>query len=317
VNRGILFAPLSRLPVRGATWQTAARWIGPVLVLAGMALCVVALSRPQTVLSHSRRQADAIAIEMVTDVSGSMQALDLSTRDAHRNRLDVVKDTFAQFVNERPDDLIGLVTFGGFAVTRVPLTIDHEALLRTLRAVEIPKSTYDANGQVLNSEELLTAIGDALATASARLRGAEVKSRIIVLLSDGESNTGVIKPDEAARAAKALGIKVYTIGVGSTGRAPFIMKDMFGRDAIGYAEVTLDEDQLRRIASATGGRYFNVRDPQGLRKAMDDINKLERTRINREVYEQYSELFPYWLIPAAVLLVLGAWLNIVMVKAMI
>ena len=317
IRQGLLFAPLARIGPRRAGWHALARTIAPALFLLGVACAIVALARPQTVFSRIKRQADVIAIQMVVDMSGSMQALDFSTRDAYRSRLDVVKQTFIDFVQVRPDDLIGLVTFGGYATTRTPLTIDHHALNQTLKGLEIPKTAYDANGRILNEEELLTAIGDGLATACARLKDTKVKSRIVVLLTDGESNTGIIKPEEAAKAAKTLGVRVYTIGVGTTGRAPVIVRDMLGREAVQYMDVRLDEDLLRGIAKTTNGKYFNVRDPQALQRAVQDINKLERTRVEQEVYEQYNELFPYVLIPGALLILLGAWGNAVFTKSMV
>jgi Ca-activated chloride channel family protein len=310
---GILFAPLSRLPLGGRTWRAYAALLLPALYLAGTALAVLALARPQELLSRSRRSTNAVAIEMVVDVSGSMEALDLSERTAAgvrlRTRLDAVKDAFAEFVSRRPDDLIGLVSFGGYASTRAPLTLDHRALEHVLRGVEIPGRTFDDAGQILNQEELLTAVGDALATACGRLRNAETKSRVVVLLSDGESNTGIIQPEEAARAAKKMGVRVYTIGVGTTGSAPFQGKDMFGRTRIFTADVVLDEALLRQIAETTGGRYFNVRDPRGLEKAVAEIDALEKTEIARDILEQFQELFPWFLAPAAVLVLLGAGLN--------
>jgi Ca-activated chloride channel homolog len=317
VRQGLLFAPLGRLGPRRAGWQALARAVSPALFLLGVAAAIVALARPQTVFSRVKRQADVIAIQMLVDMSGSMQALDFSTRDAYRSRLDVVKQTFVDFVQMRPDDLIGLVTFGGYATTRTPLTIDHHALVQTLKGLEVPKTAYDANGQMLNEEELLTAIGDGLATGCARLKDAKVKSKVIVLLTDGESNTGIIKPEEAMKAAKALGVRVYTIGVGTTGRAPVIVRDMFGREAVQYMDVRLDEDLLRSIAQATSAKYFNVRDPQALARAVQDINKLERTRVEQEIFEQYNELFPYVLIPGALLILLGAWGNALLTKSMV
>lgn len=321
ITSGILFAPTFRLPAAGRTWRTYAAHVLPVLFLAGLVLAVAALARPQTVFSRTHRTADAIAMEMVVDVSGSMGALDLSTRTPagikYRTRLDVVKQTFAEFVEKRPDDLIGLVTFGGYATTRSPLTTDHSALLHVLQGVEIPKPAHGKNGQIINQEELLTAIGDALATACGRLEHAEPKSKIIVLLSDGESNTGIIRPEQAMKAAKELGVKVYTIGVGSTGRAPFMGRDIFGRKSIQYAHVTLDEALLKNIADTTGGRYFNVRDPGGLEKAMKDIDNLEKTKIEREEYNQYNELFHWLLGPALGLIVLGTGLNMMIAKRII
>ncbi|MBI2441970.1 MAG: VWA domain-containing protein [Lentisphaerae bacterium] len=308
-SKAMLFAPTHRLKVAHLTWRTAAIAVAPALFLAGAALAIIALARPQTVFAKTSRQTDAIAIQMVVDVSGSMEALDFSTRAALRTRLDVVKETFVQFIDKRPDDLIGLVAFGGYATCRVPLTIDHGALQHVLKGIQIPKPALDANGQLTNQEELLTAIGDALATACARLEKSEIKSKIIVLLSDGESNTGIIKPDDAAKAAKALGIKVYTIGVGSNGRAPFMARDMFGRNVIQHAEVRIDEELLRRIAATTGGAYFNVRDPQGLARALADIDKLEKTSVRQEIYNQYTELFPRFLWPGLLALLLATTLN--------
>jgi len=307
---GFLFAPAARLGGSRPTLRTALLGAAPWAILAGLALLIAALARPQRVDSRTVRQTEAIALQMVVDVSGSMEALDFSTRGAERTRLDVVKDTFVEFISKRPGDLIGLVTFGGYAASRVPLTIDHRALRHVLAGVEIPKPSLDRDGRIANQEELLTAIGDALATACARLEGSNIKSRVVVLLSDGESNTGLIKPDEAVQAAKALGIKVYTIGVGSNGQAPFRTRDVFGREVIRYGEVRIDEALLRRIAETTGGQYFNVRDPRGLERALTDIDLLERTPIRQEIYDRYAEWFPRFLWPGLLALALGVFLNL-------
>jgi Ca-activated chloride channel family protein len=310
LRQALLFAPMHRIPAQHATWRTRLRPLAPLFFLSGLALSIVALARPQTVFSRTSRRADAVAIQMVVDCSGSMAALDFSTQDAQRTRLDVVKETFGRFVRMRPGDLVGLITFGGFASSRVPLTLDHPALLHSLTGVEIPREVYGPNGQPVNAEEALTAVGDALATACARLDKSDVKSRIIVLLSDGVSNTGIIKPEDATKAAKTLGIKVYTIGVGSNlAEAPFLARDMFGRPAIARARVELDEDLLRRIAEGTGGQYFNVTDPKALDRALEAINKLEKTSINTELYNQYDEHFAVLLVPAVMLMALGAALN--------
>jgi len=313
VCTGILFAPTHRIPAKGSSLRSMVANTLPILLAAGLLLAIVALARPQNVFSTTRRSTDAIAIEMVVDVSGSMEALDLSVRSAtgtrYRTRLDAVKETFAEFVEERPDDLIGLVTFGGYASTRAPLTLDHQALLHTLGGIDIPKQTYDKQGQVVNREELLTAIGDAIATACARLEHAEPQSRILVLLSDGESNTGVIEPLEAVKIAQRLGIRIYTIGVGTTGTAPFWGRDMLGRQRQFQARVVLDEALLRRIAKNTDGKYFNVRDPKGLDRAMAEINKLEKTEIERELYSTYDELYQRFLTPGLLAVALATLLS--------
>ena len=314
IRQAMLFAPIYRLPRSQHTWRIAARAGLPLLYLAGLALLIAALARPQTVLSTATQRSNAIAIQMVVDVSGSMEALDFSTRSRYRSRLDVVKETFAKFIEQRKDDLIGLVTFGGFATSRVPLTIDHGVLLLTLKGVQIPKPRLSREGQVDNNEELLTAIGDALATACARLEKAEIKSKVIVLLSDGESNTGLIKPEDATKAAKALGIKVYTIGIGSNRLAPFMARDMFGNSLIRQAEVRLDEALLKKIAATTGGHYFNVKDPKGLDRAMSEIDKLEKTKIQKEVYNRYNELFLRPLLAGLLLCVLAAGSNMMIAR---
>jgi Ca-activated chloride channel homolog len=310
---GIRFAPLHRLATDRPSWRAAVGALMPGLALAALVPGILALARPQTVLSTARRTSDVIAIEMAVDISGSMEALDLSTRtptgNAYRTRLDVVKETFADFVKQRPVDLIGLVAFGGYASSLVPLTTDHDALLHVLAGVKTPQPAFGQDGAILNQEELLTAIGDGLATACARLRNADVKSRIVVLLSDGESNAGVITPNQAIETAKALGIRVYTIGVGSTGRAPFWGSDRYGRKSISYAHVSLDETQLKRIAEATGGRYYNVRGASSLKEAFEDIDTLEKTRIEQAVYYQFNELFPWLAVPSLALLALAITLN--------
>ncbi|MDO9541611.1 MAG: VWA domain-containing protein [Kiritimatiellia bacterium] len=317
VNQATVFAPTHRLPPARQSWRKSLRFFLPALYLIGLILAIIALARPQTMLSKTAVKANAIAIQMVVDVSGSMQALDFSTATKSITRLDVVKETFAKFIKRRPDDLIGLVTFGGFATCRVPLTVDHGVLLHCLKGVETPRPRLDSQGDVANQEEFLTAIGDALATACARLEKTEIKSKVIVLLSDGESNTGIIKPDDAIKAAKALAIKVYTIGVGSNGRAPFLMQDVFGRKIVKYAEVRIDEELLRRIAETTKGQYFNVRDPKGLTKALSEIDKLEKTAVKKEIYNQYNEWYLHFLAPGLVLLIMAASLNMLSFKEIV
>jgi Ca-activated chloride channel family protein len=321
IRSGLLFAPTARLAGDIGTWRRHAAEVLPAVFVLGLALIVISLARPQTMLSQVRRSANAIAIEMVVDVSGSMEALDLSIKTASgtkwRTRLDAVKEAFTHFVNQRPDDLIGIVTFGGYASTRAPLTFDHEALLHVLKGVDVPRQVQDGGTDMPGSEEFLTAIGDGLATAAARITTAPAKSRIIVLLSDGESNTGIIQPGNAADAAKKLGIKVYTIGLGSNGPAPFRTRDVFGRQVIAQAVVSMDEDLLKKIANTTGGRYFNVKDPQGLDSTMEEIDKLEKTRIEREEYTQYRELYPPMLSLAFLLMLAGTGANMLITRRIV
>ena len=319
VTHGIRFAPTGRIPSQGRSWRTVAANVLPALFLTGFALLIIGMARPRTVLSRIHKTSNVIAIEMVVDVSGSMEALDMSDIKNNRivkerTRLDAVKEAFAKFIEKRPDDLIGLVTFGGYASTLAPMTTDHEALLPVLEGVQTPKPEFDENGNVINQDELLTAIGDGLATAAARIEKAKAKSKVIVLLSDGESNTGQFTPEQAIEMAKKLGIKVYTIGVGSTGRAPFMTTDRFGRKTISYAQVKLDERMLRKIADNTGGMYFNVKDKKGLEKSLEKISKLETTKIESDIYRQFRELFGYLIFGGLFLVLTALTLNIVITK---
>jgi Ca-activated chloride channel homolog len=284
----------------------------PWLGLAGMALATVALARPQRGREEFRVRAEGIAIEMCIDRSGSMQAMDFRIDGEPVERIDMVKKVFRQFVDGdeglpgRPDDLVGLVDFGGFAEAKCPLTLDHGALKQLLDTVKIAQPIVDAQGNMLNRELLqedqATAIGDALALAVDRLKDVKAKSKIIILLSDGGSNAGVIQPDEAANIAKTFGVKVYTIGIGTTGVAPMRMTDAFGRTVLRQVQVELDEGTLKAIADTTGGRYFNAQDTQSLKEVYAIIDKLEKTASEGRRYTEYRDLYEYALLPGLTLL---------------
>lgn len=313
-RQGIVFAAVNRLPAVRRSWRTLLLDAAPALFLLGTASAIVALARPQTMLSTVRRHTEAVGIVMTVDVSGSMRALDMSDVSAgrivkERTRLDAVKEMFARFVEKRPDDMIGLVAFGGYASTRAPLTLDHDVLTHVLKAVEIPSETLDSKGNLVGGEEFLTAIGDALMTSCARLEHAPLASKVVVLLSDGESNTGVVEPLEALKAAKKLNVKIYTIGVGSNSEAPFRVTDRFGRQGIQWARVSYDEALMRKLAEETGGRYFNVRDAGGLEAALESINELEKTKVEKDVYRQFDEHAGWFLGPALALVGLSSLLS--------
>jgi Ca-activated chloride channel family protein len=195
--------------------------------------------------------------------------------------------------------MIGLIAFGGFADCLCPLTLDHGALLQILRTVEIPEPIRDSQGRAVNAalfqEEIATAIGDALAVAIDRLKDARAKSKVIILLSDGDNTAGVVDPAEAAEAAKTFGIKIYTIGVGTTGRVPFPGVDSFGRPVLTSQSVQLDEETLRQLAETTGGKYFNAQDVQALENVYAQIDALEKTTSEGRLYTDYRELYQYAL----------------------
>lgn len=302
---------LDSLPITFA--QRLKRFL-PWLRFAGMSLIVLALARPQHGLSDFRVRTEGISIVMCIDRSGSMQALDFTIDSERVDRLTAVKKVFGEFVTGtgklpgRPDDQIGLVSFGGYAEAKSPLTLDHGALVEVLASVEIAEPIYDHDGNVVEreylEEERATAIGDAVTLAVDRLLESKATSKVIVLLSDGENTAGIIEPKDAAEAAKSFGIKVYSIGVGSNGRAPFRMVDAFGRERLMAQNVTLDETTLKMIAETTGGQYFNAKDTVALESVYTEIDKLEKTLTEGRLYTEYKEWFqPLLLLGLALVIV--------------
>jgi len=309
-------ALLKQLPV---TFALRLRRAMPWLRLLGMMLIVGAIARPQFGREEFRVRTEGIAIEMCIDRSGSMQALDFPVEGERVSRLDAVKHVFRQFVagegnfGGRPDDVIGLVAFGGFADAKCPPTLDHTALLDILDTVKIPEPIQDRQGRIINErllqEEQATAIGDAIAVAVDRLRSIEAKSKIILLLSDGENTAGVNSPVEAAEAAKAFGIRVYSIGVGSNGTAPFPSVDLFGRPILRPQQVRLDEATLKELATITGGQYFNAQDTTALAAVYEEIDQLEKTETEGQIYTDYREYHPWLLFPGLVCVLLELILS--------
>jgi Ca-activated chloride channel family protein len=296
-------ADLKGLPVTLA--QRVRGWL-PFLYGLGLCLVIVALARPQAGKAESRIAGQGIAIELVLDVSGSMEALDFQLGGKDVSRLDAVKHVVQEFVlgsrssalRGRPDDLIGLVAFGGFADSKCPLTLDHGALVDIVEGLEIPRPIRDSQGQVINAEslqeELATAIGDGVAVAVDRLRGANAKSKVIVLLTDGDCNAGVVDPREAARIAAELGIRLYTIGIGRSGVVPIPREDEFGNRVLVPAQFRIDEELLREMAQTGHGQYFHASDSDGLKQVYAEIDKLEKTRLEETKYAEYRELFPWF-----------------------
>jgi Ca-activated chloride channel family protein len=286
---------------------------------AGLALLVLALARPQKGLEDFRIQAEGIAITMCIDRSGSMQALDFHVEGKRVDRLAAVKKVFRDFVAGtgklagRPNDMIGLIAFGGFADAKCPLTLDHNVLLEVLDSVEIPQPIYDSQSRMINrrilDEELATAIGDAVLLGIDRLKDSKAKSKVLILLSDGENNAGIVDPADAGDVARDRGVKIYTIGVGSTGMAPFPDTDVFGRRVLTSQHVVLDEDTLKMLAERTGGRYYNARNTQALTDIYSEIDKLEKTATEGRLYTRYRELYLWLLVPGLVLILLESALS--------
>ncbi len=319
-GRAVLYSSVQVLKTLPRTFAQRIKSTLPWMRFVGLALVVAALARPQAGQEEFRIRTEGIAIQMVCDRSGSMQAMDFEDDDGQpADRLTAVKQVFRDFVAGkgdlpgRPDDLIGLVSFGGYAEGVCPLTLDHGVLLEILETVEVPKPVFDARGRLINEqllqEEMATAIGDALALGTARVRDAKAKSRVLILLSDGENNFGVIDPLEAAAAAKAFGVKVYTIGIGTTGMAPFPEQDPFGRVRLTARPVKLDETLLKAIATETGGKYFNARDTASLEEVYAEIDALEKTETEGRLYTEYRELFAYFLFAGLGLIVFQMMLS--------
>ena len=322
---GIRFSAVGRLPAKAAGWRAKLAALTPFLLLAGLALLTLAAARPRTSLAHEKKSVDAIAIAMTVDVSGSMNAQDLTPKgvrpSVNTTRLAIVKQLFSEFVARRPDDLIGLVSFATYASTVVPLTADHELLCHALRGVQVPAEfALDANGNQIGQErETLTAMGDGIATALARLKDSSLASKIVILLSDGVSNTGAVSPEEAAEAACKLGVKVYVIGIGVVPEYIDVPMGFFGQSrrvktssltheqkvrALGF-----DEEQLQAIATKTGGTYFPVNDRDSLEKALEDIDQLETTQLDADVYNRWAEHFVPFLLGGALLVLLAVTLS--------
>ncbi len=256
------------------------RWLdlAPVaLRLLSLALLVVALARPQTGVTSETATAEGIDIVLAQDVSTSMLAEDLPP-----NRLEASKAVAVDFIAGRPDDRIGLVMFAGKAFTQAPLTLDHSVVSSLVAGLEA--------GVVEDG----TAVGMGLATAIKRLHGSEASSKVVVLLTDGRNNRGEIDPLTAAQMARALGIRVYTIGAGSD--SPGAIPDVFGRLRRTAPEADMDEESLRAIAEATGGRYYRATDQASLAAVYDEIDRLETTEMLVENFTQYGERFQGFLL---------------------
>lgn len=290
----------------------------PWVRFLGLALVVAALARPQQGRDEFRVRTEGVAMEMVLDWSTSMVATDFNIDEKPATRLEAVKKVFHDFVAGtddlpgRPDDLIGLVVFGGYPISKCPLTLDHGALLQILDSVTIPDPVMDEYGRVtvdrLLPEEGATAIGDAVALSVKRLKDAKAKSKVLILLSDGKNTAGVIQPEEAAKAAKEFGVKIYAIGVGTKDRMIQIrLKDSFGRTkyqdypAEGFQH---DEEALRKLAEETEGRYFHAEDTGALTEVYAEIDRLEKTETEGRLYTEYREFFQYALFPGLALVLL-------------
>jgi Ca-activated chloride channel homolog len=256
-----------------------------------LALLILGLARPQLGEGQAKVTASGIDIVVALDLSGSMQSEDFTLRGEQVNRLIMAKDVLRDFVRKRTNDRIGLVAFAGRAYIAAPLTLDHDFLLQNLERLQ------------LGSIEDGTAIGSALTAALNRLKDIRSKSKIVILMTDGQNNAGKVPPLTAAEAAQALGVKVYTIGVGTRGHAPMPV-NVFGVKRYQMVPVDIDEETLTEIAKRTGGKYFRADKAETLRQIYAEIDRMEKTEVEVKKYERYQELFPWVVLPGLVLVLL-------------
>jgi len=257
---------------------------------ASLALFIIAASRPQSTIEETKIYVEGIDIVLAVDVSSSMLAMDFEIGGRRVDRLEVVKKVVEDFVQKRPNDRIGLVGFASQAYTICPLTLDHNWLEKNIERLQV--------GLIEDG----TAIGSAISASLNRLKDTETKEKIIILLTDGRNNSGRISPMAGAEAARALGVRIYTIGAGTKGLAPYPVKDMFGNKVLRHVKIDIDEKLLREIADITGGMYFRATDTRSLENIYDRIDELEKTPMEEVGYNIYHELFSFFLIPGLLLL---------------
>ena len=294
---GVTFSSTAPLIKLGYRQRSKAGAVLAVLTHLALALFIIALARPQLGRVVTRVQATGVDIMLVLDVSRSMLSEDFTIGNTRANRIEAVKRVTEQFIRERPNDRIGLVAFAGKPYLVSPLTLDHDWLIQNLDRLRI--------GLVEDG----TAIGSAIATGANRLKDKEAKTKLIVLLTDGDNNAGKVMPLTAAEAAKTLGIRIYTIGAGTDGEAPFPMTNAFGRTVYRNVTVKIDEKVLQDIATLTNGRYFRATDTKSLKTIFGEIDKLEKSKVEVEKTAHYRDLFEWFLIPGMACLVLEILLS--------
>lgn len=270
----------------GTSWRVYLRHLPFVFRMMAIGLLILVLARPQSTNSWQNSSTEGIDIMLAMDISSSMLAQDLKP-----NRLEAAKDVAASFINGRPNDNIGLVVFSGESFTQCPLTTDHAVLLNLFKDIQ--------SGMIDDG----TAIGLGLANAVSRIKDSQAISKVIILLTDGSNNMGEIAPVTAAEIAKTFGIRVYTIGVGTKGEAPYPFQTAFG---VQYQNIPVDIDEptLKQIAATTGGQYFRATNNSSLKEIYSEIDKMEKTKINVQEFSKKLEEYKYWaLLIFALLLV--------------
>jgi Ca-activated chloride channel family protein len=287
------YSDVSSLATLERSFWTRLSFVPFALRMLALGLLLLALARPQKGAAGEEIRAEGVDIMLVIDVSGSMLAEDFRPH----NRLAVAKEVVADFISRRDNDRLGMVVFARYALTKTPLTLDHDILLTHLEDVKI--------GSIADG----TAIGNAVASAVNRLKDSDAKTKLMILLTDGENTHGEIDPLTAAQLAKTFGVKVYTVGVGKGGLVPYPFQDPLYGTVYQNVEVPIDEETLKKIAETTGGRFFRARDAESLKAVYDEIDKLERTKIKQVQYVRYTELAPSFMVAALGFLLVEALVS--------
>lgn len=271
-------------------------WLPSLFRFLALLLIVAALARPQSGFKTTETTSEGVDILLAVDTSGSMKALDFTLNGSEANRLDVIRQVINDFIKKRTSDRVGMVVFGEYAFTQCPLTLDYDTIRSFLHMIQIGMA---GDG---------TAVGNGLATAVKRLKSSTAKSKVIILLTDGVNNAGDVAPLTAAKMAKELGIKVYTIGVGSRGQVLFPQETPFGIQKVPM-QVDLDEETLKAIAQTTDGRYFRATDTQDLENIYSTIDQLEKSEIKAKQFREANERFQIFLGAALILMLLEILLS--------
>ena len=284
----IKFSDTSSFKTMPKSWRIYARHLLFVIKMCALALLIIALARPQSTSKNQKINVEGIDIVITVDLSSSMLAQDLKP-----DRLEAAKNISADFVKGRPGDRMGLVVFASETFTQVPLTTDHVMLLNMMKDMKC--------GMLEDG----TAIGDGLASSVSRLKDSEAISKVVILLTDGDNNAGSIDPATAAEMAKLYGIRVYTIGVGTRGTAPYPVQTPFGTVQYQQIQVTINEPLLQQIADETGGKYFRATSNEKLQQIYEEIDKLERSKIEINEFTRVHEEFLPFVLWSLALLLLG------------
>ncbi|MCK4894874.1 MAG: VWA domain-containing protein [Calditrichia bacterium] len=285
----VKYSTLRHMKNLPTTWRQRVRKYAYIFRMIIMILIIIGLARPQSGTRKQEITTEGIDIMLILDVSSSMKAEDFKPK----NRLEAAKAVAQEFVQGRNNDRIGLVIFAGEAFTQCPLTLDYGVLTDLLDKIQIAPESWDG-----------TAIGNGIATSVVRLKDSKAKSKVIILLTDGRNNAGEINPLTAAQVAQTFDIRVYTIGAGTRGSAMYPVDDpLFGRRYVSMP-VEIDEDLLRKIADQTGGEYFRATDTEKLRQIYQEINEMEKTKIQVKEFTKYRELYVNYAGAGLILLIL-------------